>query len=294
MKWIRYSVAFFWLLNLNLLAQMPQTSLWYLKISEVDQNSWTVQKLKYLSNFNQNSYNNQPYFINDHEFLATIGLKTKKDPDIYHFDLKNETYTILLDHKLSDYSARIHPLYKDELTTVQVSMNPDTMQKLVSYDMISGVQKKVILAKHGKIGYYRFLSPEKWVCFIVDEFHLLAICDEKLNERQIFASNIGRCFEVLENGKILFVQKTKDLPNKLKLYDPKTKQMEILTELPAGVEDFALTENGSIICGQGSKLFSYQSDSKSWKNLLDLNAYGITNMKRIAFNNKQLIIVNEQ
>ncbi|MBK9272469.1 MAG: hypothetical protein IPM48_12835 [Saprospiraceae bacterium] len=272
---------------------MPTTSLWYLDLSQDKNGNWIHRKIKYLSLFNKNSYNNQAFWMSKNEFLASIATLEKKDPDICLFDLSESIYTRILDHPLSHYSPRIHPLDSTELTVVEVNTLPDTTQYLAAYDLKTGKKRRMILSEHGKIGYYRFLTQKKWVCFIVDHYNYLAICNEENTSRIVFASDIGRCFEVLEDGSILFVHKLTKEVWQLKKYLPSTKSMEYLGEMPKGVEDFGLTKDGEIICAKGAELFKFDKIHSSWNLMIDLSEFGLNNIKRISILDNQFLLVNE-
>ena len=47
-------------------------------------------------------------------------------------------------------------------------------------------------------------------------------------------------------------------------------------------EDFALMQNGNVICASGSKLLLLDKDASMWKELMDLASLGIQHMQRIA------------
>ncbi|MBK9377316.1 MAG: hypothetical protein IPM86_03160 [Saprospiraceae bacterium] len=99
--------------------------------------------------------------------------------------------------------------------------------------------------------------------FIVDESNLLAFCNEDNEVRKMFASHIGRSFEV-KNGMIYFVHKILDSKWKLKKYDPITERAEILADMPFGTEDFYLTNTNQIICGNGQTFFLLNPAEHRW------------------------------
>jgi hypothetical protein len=274
-------------------AQLPVTKLFFAETQLKSDSSWSIKSLKYLSAFNPNSYNNQPSFISESKFLASVVLPGRIDPDIIEFDLKDNSYKKIIAHNLSDYSPRVHTAYQDEITCVQLNTDKDSAQNLVAYDSKSGKFKRNILDKHGKIGYYRFWEGSKWICFLVDSINFLAICDEKSGSRKVFASDIGRCFELTRTGTVLYVHKQSKDKWTLKEYDIVKEKIRIVAEMPTGVEDFAIDSFGRIICARGSSFLYLNRRTGDWELLADISSSLNTHIKRISILGSRLLFVAE-
>lgn len=276
----------------NLSAQLPLSHLYKAEVVDFNAPKWKFKSISFLSDFNRNGYNNQPFQIDQGHFLATIKTKEEESTDIYSFDLDKATYTRLIANSGSDYSPRINQVgLNSEITCINVPKN-DSTQKLVAYDRVTGEFKRTVLGEHGKIGYYRSLGYNKWVCFILDDQHIMAICEEQNISRRIFASNIGRTFEVISDDKILFVHKILDDKWLLKSYSISKEKLLTIAEMPKKVEDFALLENGKIICAQNSKILLLEPDTSIWKEVADLSSLGIRNINRLNLYKNSLIFVN--
>ncbi len=275
----------------SLFAQLPQTSLFLLHIENPQDTSWNISKAEYLSAFNKDGYNNQPYFASQTVLLASIRPLHGNNNDIYQFDLNNKTITNITHSNSSEYSPRISPYNAQNITCVSVPENDTSIQNLVEIKMENGNQTNLIFNKFAKIGYYRFIKDKSWACYLVSEPHVLSICDAGLLNKKIFASSIGRSFEVINQNEILFVHKiTPDLWI-LKSYNLSTEKSKTIAEMPVGSEDFTLDDYGNVICGNDSKLMKLSKEGR-WQVMIDLKPLKIGNINRLAMKKNLLAIVS--
>jgi hypothetical protein len=275
----------------NLFAQLPQTSLFLLHIDNPQDTSWTISKAEYLSAFNNGGYNNQPFFTSQSSLLASIRLRNGNNNDIYEFDLINKTFTNITHSRASEYSPRLSPNNSHNITCVSVPENDTSIQNLVEVNLDNGNYTNIIFNKFAKIGYYRFIKEKSWACYLVNEPHVLSICDAGLLNKKIFASSIGRSFEVINQKEILFVHKITSDHWILKSYNLITEKSRTIAEMPAGTEDFTLDENGNVICANDSKLLKLSKEGH-WQLLIDLKPLKIGNINRIAMNKNLIALVS--
>lgn len=273
------------------MAQLPITEIYRIRINNIEDSSWNFDQILLLSGNNPGAYNNQVYPLSADHFLATVQLRGSDQTDIYEFDLDESSIRNLSNSAHSEYSPRLHPQIKDLITVVRVPEADTITQSLVGINRINQKKPIDLLSHHGKIGYYRFFSEKKWVCFIVDESNLLAFCNEDNEVRKVFASHIGRSFEV-KNGMIYFVHKILDSKWILKKYDPITERAEILADMPSGTEDFYLTNTNQIICGNGQTFFLLNPAEHRWVKTLSLPYPQIKQINRIAGFGDYLFFVN--
>jgi hypothetical protein len=250
-----------------------------------------ISKIEYLSGFNANGYNNQPYFINSTELLASIRLKKTDNNDIYKFDVDKKTFTNITNSKDSEYSPRTNPADNDYLNCVSVPYEDTSIQNLIEISTENGALTKTIFNKFAKIGYYRYIKNKLWVCYLVEEPHVLSLCDEGQLTKKIFASSIGRSFEVINQNDILFVHKITADQWKLKSYNLITEKSKTLAEMPKGIEDFAIDETGKIYCASDSKILRL-TDNSRWQTLTDLAPLKIKNINRLAITKNRMAIVS--
>ncbi len=255
--------------------------------------NWQASKIELLNSYNYQAYNNQPYFINANEVLITSQGKGDDNTDIYSLDLQIHQLRRLVDNDGKDYSPRLSPDHSGDITCVHINKN-DSVQNLCLFSGSDGSFKKYIFQGVGQIGYYRHFRKDLWVCFLVDQpSNLLSFINANTMEKKIFASSIGRTFEVLSQNEILFVHKI--LPDQwiLKSYDYSSQKMTAWAVMPPASEDFALMQNGNVICASGSKLLLLDKDASMWKELMDLASLGIQHMQRIAIEGQKVLVVDE-
>lgn len=294
MNYLCFALAFFSCVIAAQSQKLPVTNVYCIHlIQPATSTNWQVSKIELLNSYNYKAYNNQPYFINANEVLITSQGHDEDNTDIYSLDLPNHLLRRLVDNDGKDYSPRLSPDHSGDITCVHINKN-DSVQNLCLFSGSDGSFKKNILQGIGQIGYYRHFRKDLWVCFLVDQpSNLLSFINEKTNEKKIFASSIGRTFEVLNQNEILFVHKI--LPDQwiLKSYDYSSQKMTAWAVMPPGSEDFALIQNGNVICASGSKLLLLQKDSSTWKELIDLASLGIQHMQRIAIESNKVLVVDE-
>ncbi|MBK6698773.1 MAG: hypothetical protein IPG55_02490 [Saprospiraceae bacterium] len=294
-KLIHYlTLSFVFILGfgMNLSSQVPITQMYSAYIENPKDTVWEIRNINYLTAFNPKNYNSQPFQLSESTFLASIRTGKSDKNQIYEFHLNDSTYNKLIENKGYNYSPRIHPKNNNQITCVHVPESDSTIQQLIAYNKITGKEEKKILQQQGKIGYYRYWKDSKWICFIVDDINVLAICDENSTSRKVFASNIGRAFELLNQDELLFVHKILDDTWLLKKYNITQEKLTMIALMPKGVEDFYLMNSGQIICAQNSKLLMLSPTDKRWIEIADLKSLGIQNINRLTINNHQLIFVS--
>lgn len=268
---------------------LPTTNLYLIEVNS--QTILKIEKIEFLNYFNLNSYNNQPFFINENEFYCTIKTKNSKSTDIYKFNIPGKTYQALINNDANDYSPRIVKELGSGVTCVHVNPN-DTVQYLVQYNDLENQNYDILLDNPGQVGYYRYYGDDQWVCFLVDHpNNLMALVSNKT--KKIFASNIGRTFEINSGKEILFVHKILEDKWVLKSYNPITESMQHIADLPAKSEDFTILNNGEILCSSGSNLLKLNKSQKTWQLYLDFASWGISNIGRFAIKNNRILLVNE-
>lgn len=273
-------------------SQLPISSIYLATIANVRDSAWSIDHLGYLSSFNPNGYNNQVFLYDETTLLASIGIPEEEQTDIYKFDLKKKTIENLSQSKSSEYSPRIDTYYKNYISCIQVPHGDTNQQNLLQIPL--GIQAAVSYRfyKFDKIGYYRPLPDGRDICFLVGSPHLLAICHQKSKTKKVFASDIGRCFEVVGRDHIYFVHKINSSQWKLKAYNITSEISTLIAEMPPGTEDFALNENNEIFCAHGSKILKLGNNGV-WNTMADLAKFNINNLSRLSIKNNLLALVNK-
>ncbi len=273
-------------------AQLPRCDIYVVKISGVESDQWKVTRILFLNSFNLEGYNNQIFPIDENRILCTSQKNAEKDTEIYLLNIEKSELIAITDNDDMEFSPRIYGENGDSLSCIRIPASDTTKQHLALYDVKSGMFEKTILEKQEKIGYYRHIHGNMWACFIVDENPLFAICDQDRNTCRIFASNIGRCFEVVNGEDLVFVHKITEENWVLKSYNIHTERSNQLIEMPKGTEDFCIMDNGDFLCASHSKILMFKVGQSAWKEVLDLKAFNLHKLSRLCFYGQTLFVVN--
>ncbi|MBK8955729.1 MAG: hypothetical protein IPM34_09240 [Saprospiraceae bacterium] len=272
-------------------AQLPVSQLFYVRVHSIQDSACQIKQMAYLSAFNESAYNNQPFLISDSVLLATIESKSENQTDIYRFNIQNRSFEKLTHTADREYSPRIDPANDQTLSYIRVPATDSSRQNLVVKELTNRAKTKILFEELNNLGYYRLYQGQTYVLFLVGSGHKLAICNAETKSIRVFASSIGRCFEVLRNGNIIFTDKSDPEIWSLKEYDPRTQTMKTLLKLPPETEDFALDQNEQIYCTKGSEILKWNGQDQ-WKPILQLASYGMRNIQRLSIHKNSMAFVN--
>lgn len=275
----------------NLFAQLPKTDLYMFTFLNNGE-KLSLKDPVYLSGFNPDGYNNQPYFINPAELYITSNLYDKNFTDFIKLDIQNEVYyRITATDSISEYSPTPKAL-PGFFSAVRVEKD-GTTQSFWLYPEDHSNAGKRIFNSISNIGYHCWLSENEIAMFLVSTPMKLAIGNLKTGNVSNILENIGRCFHQNANGDLLFVHKVTEDTWFIKSYDMETRKATTITQTRPNSEDFALLPDGTIIMGEGSKLFSIQpAPDANWVEISDLAEFDINNISRIAISRNRLVLVN--
>ena len=274
-----------------LTAQLPKTDLYMFTLLNNGEKI-TLKDPFYISGFNPDGYNNQPYFINPQELYITSNFYDKDFTDFMKLDIQNdEYYRITATDSISEYSPtpRALPGY---FSAVRVEKD-GTTQSLWLYPNDHSNSGRRILEHVDNIGYHCWLSEEEIALFLVSTPMKLSIGNIETGNVATVLEDIGRCFQQNSNGDLLFVHKVTDEAWYIKSYNIEDRKATILTKTRTNSEDFALLSDGTIIMAEGSKLYSiHPSRDGNWHEIIDLADLDISNISRLAVSRNRFVLVN--
>ncbi|HLP93075.1 MAG TPA: hypothetical protein VK168_03520 [Saprospiraceae bacterium] len=258
---------------------------------------WRPDLPKFMSAFNRGGYNNQPSFFSNNELWLTVQYTSDTtQTDIVMLDLAQKTQArVTATPQTAEYSPTLMPGGK-RFSVVRVE--EDGNQRLWSFPIDRSDNGRVELSKVYNVGYHCWLRDTLLALFIVGDEglpHTLQSVGLKGQKTQKIASNIGRCLVKRSDGKLLFVQKPTEQTWFLKTWDPQTNTQEIVVKMPSGTEDFAMLPDGTLLAGNGVKLFQYKAPRDTdWKEVADFSKYGIRKITRLAVSKdgKLALVVN--
>lgn len=283
-------ILFIFLLSSTFAISQSATNIYHFTISKVRGN-YRVKDPLFLTAFNKEGYNNQPSFIGDKSIFFSTDYYGDDQKEIAKFDLFDKSLTRVTYTPESEYSPNSVP-GRDEFSVVRVE--EDGVTQTFSFYPSDGIgYAKRYLNNTSNIGYYTWLDKEHVGVFLVEEpHHNLAISHVQSERRKIVLDKIGRCLKVDRKGRMLFVHKQSQDQWWIKAYDQSTNKSVIITETLKGSEDFELLNDGTILMGQGSKLFYLGPSSEEWQELIDFKAQGISKITRIISRKNELVIVD--
>jgi hypothetical protein len=282
-------------------AQLPSTNLYLLSMSKYG-DSIALSSPKFLTDFNNGGYNNQPHFSTNNElyFTALASKETGAQTDVYSLSLLTGIRTRVTATAESEYSPTAMP---DRLNfscvRVDATNSNPPVQRLWRYPMSRADGGAPVLKYETNIGYHCWLSDNKLALFILDgeagnHLSLVTVNDESSIR---LTPNIGRTLLRLPSGKLGYIEKKSEKAWFIKQLDPNTYASETIAQTLPNCEDFTVLSDGTILMGIGAKLFSFRigSGAKQWKLIADLSVFGITNIKRMTISREEdkLVLVND-
>ena len=268
---------------------LPKCNLYLFTLTE-KATGYNVLYPKFLTGFNEDGYNNQPSFISDFDLYLTSNYGDNGSTEVIQLNLFENKLTRVTSTTQSEYSPT--SANKNYFSTVRVE-NDGKTQTLTLYPKKMDSSPRRFLTDLDNVGYHSWINDSEVALFLVDESqgHVLAIGNVLENSVSKIISNIGRTLKFDKDHKLFFVHKSVDKWF-IKEYNTETRKVRTIVELIEGVEDFELLNNGTFICGKGSKLFYYNKGTAGWTVITDLKDYGIESISRIAIRKNKLVLVN--
>ena len=261
---------------------LPRSAVFLFRLSWQD-SALQFSEPKYLTGFNPRGYNNQPCFISEHELLLTVGMEGQDQTDIYLLDLEKRQQLQLTNTAESEYSPR---MTEDGLhfSVVRVEKDEDRTQRLWQYPFDRKDSGKPVFRFLRGIGYYHGLDTSRLAVFNVANPNFLSVADIRDGATQYITSDIGRCFGLSPNGRLVFVHKITEDRHVIKAMDRNSLEIQEISLALPGSEDFVILDDGSILMGKGSRIYRMHPLVKrdAWKEVVDLKTIGVTQITRMA------------
>lgn len=286
--------------SVNLFGQaLPKTNI---MLFDFDQKSDTVFEMsnpQFLTDFNKDGYNNQPYFMSDDELYITAQMPDDTtQTDIYELNLKTKALTRVTATLESEYSPTfVPPLGRSQSYEFSViRVEEDGSQILWKYPLNRKGEGKAILPSVKGVGYHFWADYRDLALFVVGEPNKMLLADSRNETSQYVTSNIGRCFKDLPDGSIAFVEKMSEETWLLKKLNTRTLRTSLITATLSKSEDFVTLRDGTIIMANGTGLYKFnQRKDTSWQKIADLSYYGMRTITRLAINSSETkfaIVIN--
>lgn len=194
-------------------------------------------------------YDNQPAFISANEIVYAATRNGQTDIRWQNLSTGEKQWRSATPQG-SEYSPVLIP-DSDDLSAIR--LDSTGLQRLYRY---TPERESSRLFPNLKIGYQLWVSPSDLVCTVlVDDRMDLYWANSQTQEYVRLAKKVGRSIHKIPNtDKISFIQWKGNRPL-VQSYDPKTKQLQRLAELPQGVQDMLWLAQGQILYGKENALY---------------------------------------
>lgn len=266
-------------------AQMKPSNIYLFEVKQMNDSVFEFTQPKFLTAFNPNGYNNHPAFFSNSELYISSQLPNESQPEIFALDLEKQTRTRVTKTPEGEYSPFRMPDYYSFSAVRMEFEGRDTIQRLWQFPIDKLSNGRPVFKYLTKIGYYQWLNSRQVALFLVGDPNQLVIAETDYDRLTPVATNPGRCFRMLPDGSLAYVAKSNFGSWKIMKRKPMattTAPEEIIETLPES-EDFAVLPDGTLIMGQGSKLYKYNARTdEDWVEIADLRFYNIRQITRLA------------
>jgi len=272
---------------------VPRSNVYLFDMDQVTDSLFEFKNPRYLTDFNHNGYNNHPEFFDENTLYLSVQTPQQRQPELYVFNLRDTTKARVTDTGAGEYSpARMPDYYSFSAIRMEFD-GRDTLLRLWQFPIDRLSNGRPIFKYIDNIGYYHWMNSQRVAIFQTEgSSNSLGIADTRTDEVKTIANQVGRCFRKLNNGNLLYVQKSRNgewMFMERSLYRDQSR--EIINTLE-GSEDFALLRDGTILMAQGSKLYKYDRiNDEYWEEIADFRFYDISRITRLAVYQDRMIAI---
>ena len=239
-------------------------------------------------------YDNQPAFSADGRTLFYTSTREDAQADIWRLDLGALTRErVTSTAPESEYSATRTP---DGRALSVIRVERDSAQRLWRVPL-DGSAASVVLRDIKPVGYHAWADDTTVVIFVLGQPNTLQIARTGSQRGDTIITSVGRSLHRVPftgTVQVSFVHKRAPGDWWLSSVNVHSRGVATLVKMPEGVEDYVWLDDGSALCGQGSRLLRWTPGSgTTWSEIADLAAAGVTNITRLAVSpaNDRLAIV---
>jgi hypothetical protein len=223
-------------------------------------------------------YDNQPSFLPGGAGILYTSIRAGQ-ADTYRYDIASRTKTQLTRTAESEYSPTTMP---GGTTFSAVRVEADSTQRLWVFGF-SGGSPRVILEDVQPVGYHAWANEYTVALFVLGSPPTLQFADLRTGHSQVVAHDIGRSIhKVPDRQAVSFLQRDSTSQGWISLIDLETFEISHLIQPVGDNEFYAWAPDGTILMGNGSKIFAWKDGAGAWAQVADFGDRGISNITRIA------------
>jgi hypothetical protein len=228
-------------------------------------------------------YDNQPAFSADGRTLFYTATREDAQADIWRLDLAGGMRSrVTTTAPESEYSATRTP---DGRALSVIRVERDSTQRLWRIPLDGGAEG-VILRDIRPVGYHAWADDTTLVLFVLGQPNTLQIARTGSQRGDTIITSVGRSLHRVPftgTVQVSFVHKRAPKDWWLSSVNVHSRGVGTLVRMPDGVEDYVWLDDGSALCGQGSRLLRWKPGSgTTWEEIADLSSAGVTNITRLA------------
>lgn len=235
---------------------------------------------------NRPGYDNQPSFTPDGRAILYTSVRDDGQSDIYRYDLASKATTRVTNTPESEYSATVMP-GGTRFSVIRVEK--DSTQRLWSF-ALDGSDPRLVVAPLKPVGYHVWLDANRLAMFVLGNPNALVVGDLRTGKMDTVARNIGRSLATIPGSAEFSFVDVANRGNHLRAMNPATHATRDIVDLPRGVQDLVWLADGTLIVGQGTKLFAKKAGSSTFEELADLSSHGLTEITRLAVSPDQKML----
>lgn len=269
-----------------LMAQLPETDLWLLKLDVKDK----LKILEFANVTNRPGYDNQPAFSKDGKQIYFTSIQADKQADIYAYQLKSKKIIQLTHTKESEYSPTDSPI-KNAMAVVMVLQDSSQVVQLLDQKTYTVIPSN--LSKVDSIGYYNFLNSDTVLYYKLTDPHSLRFHVISNSTDGFLTEHPCRTFKTIDRSTFIFGIKD-SASTAYFMYDVKLQKANLYASINSVNEDMVWHNEYGLLVSDGAKILQFNEKKKDWIVLYDLSDKGIKKITRFAFHpqNKYLVVVN--
>ena len=262
----------------------PGTDIFLVNIS-VSGSNFKIDNLINISR--RPGYDNQPLFTPDGKSILYTSIREDNQADTYLYDIdRNSGYRFYFTTPEAEYSPTMMP---DGNYYSAIRVEADGAQRLWKFPYFSDGVMEVIFENIRPVGYHIWIDDYTAALFVLGDQSAgtpvtLQIADTRTGRGEIVAENIGHALKMIPGKQaVSVVQKVSPGDWYIIEYDLTTKSSSNIIKTLPNQEDFCWHPNGTILMGNGSKLFKYTPGTDNdWVETFDFSGTGIDNISRLA------------
>lgn len=271
-----------------LFAQQPDTDIYLVNMNVAKDGKIYFSGTKNITH--RRGYDNQPAFSKDGSKVYYVSYHDTLQSDIYVYDRNDTTTTQLTNTPESEFSPRVT---SDDLGFNIVRVDADKGQRFYKI-LMDGSNEQQLLGTTDSVAYYCKVNDTTIAAAILNNNSMDLNIYELPDEQFIpLAKNVGRCLAVIPDGdnEISYVDKADTNGYMLMTFSLNTGLMGSACKLMKGVEDYAWTKDGRLLCGKDGKLYMFEpaKPENGWTEIADFSKT-IGDFYRITINDSNTAI----